>query len=217
MRCATTVVGLMVVSVVGALTACSAEPAPSPSSSTATSPPAAGSAAAVVSTSADGRASPGAAQIDVLRSRPVRLPSLAQGARCPVTTEVASPSTEIGPMLGLGPARPVGLAPFALLTIAPPQNYGSQRWGGDKVMWALSTEAGGPALIRGEQLDGDGEVRFGLGAVPSPEEVLDPSGRVPLAGGWFDFPGTTRVSGPGCYGYQIDTAAGTTVVVFEAT
>ena len=119
-------------------------------------------------------------------------------------------------MVGRGPARPIGLGLPARLEIAPPEDYGSQVWGGNKVLWALSSEAHCPALIRGGQLDGDSEVRFGDGDVPALEKVLDPSGKAPLAGGWYDFPGATRVRQPGCYGYQIDTAAGSTFVVFEA-
>lgn len=120
-------------------------------------------------------------------------------------------------MLGRGPVRPLGLGSSAKLTIGPPADYGSQEWGGNKVMWALSAEANGPALVRGRQLDGDGEVRFNEGDVPALENMLDPSGRTPLAGGWYDFPGITRVRQPGCYGYQIDTAAGTTFVIFTAS
>ena len=81
---------------------------------------------------------------------------------------------------------------------------------------ALSMQVGGPALIRGHQLDGGGEVRFDEGADPSLEKVLDPAGKAPSAGGWYDFPGATRVRQPGCYGFQIDTEAGTTFVVFKA-
>jgi hypothetical protein len=211
----TTVVGLVVVSAVGALTACSGGRSSVPST-VATSPSGASAPVAKVTTSTDGRTSLSGAQIDVLRSRPVKLPTVAGGAPCPVTTDVTTPSTDLGPMLGLGQARPVGLLPPAQLEIAPPENYGSHVWGGNKVLWALSTEADGPALIRGGQLDGDGEVRFDKGDVPSLEKVLDPSGKAPLVGGWYDFPGATRVRGPGCYGYQIDSDAGTTVVVFEA-
>lgn len=83
-------------------------------------------------------------------------------------------------------------------------------------MWALSVEADGLAVIRGHQLDGDAEVRFDDGAVPLLDKVLDSSNRTPLDGGWYDFPGFTRLSRPGCYGYQIDTTAGTTTVVFIA-
>jgi hypothetical protein len=144
------------------------------------------------------------------------LPLVDRGQPCPVTTEVSTPSTELGNMLGSGLARPVGIGPDRHLSIGPPTNFGSDIWGGNKVLWALSVDAGGLALIRGHQLDGDAEVRFDNGAVPSLEKVLDSSGGVPLDGGWYDFPGFTRLSRPGCYGYQIDTKARTTTVVFIA-
>jgi hypothetical protein len=88
-------------------------------------------------------------------------------------------------MLGSGPARPVGLGPNAQLELAPPSNFGSATWGGAN-----------------------------NGSVPSLEKALDPTGKTPRSGGWFDFPGYTRVEHSGCYAYQIDTAAGTTTVVF---
>jgi hypothetical protein len=150
-----------------------------------------------------------------LRSRPLVLPKIAHGQPCPLTTEVATPSADLGPMLGSGPARPL-LGAKAHLGIAPAVNFGSDAWGGDKVFWALSAQNVGPALVRGHQLDGDAEVRFDDGALPSLDKVLDPTGMTPLAGGWYGFPGYTRVRQPGCYGFQIDTDAGATVVVFEA-
>ena len=52
---------------------------------------------------------------------------------------------------------------------------------------------------------------------PGDTLVLDPTGhRSPLSGGWFDFPGYTRVEGPGCYAYQVDVTAGTFTVTFKA-
>jgi hypothetical protein len=151
---------------------------------------------------------------DSLRARPLVLPRIDRGQPCPVTTEVTTPSVELGTMLGSGLARPV--RPGSHLEIAAPANFGSDTWGGNKVLWALSVRAGGVALIRGHQLDGDAEVRFDDGATPSLEKVLvAPTGK-PLDGGWHAFPGSTRLSKPGCYGYQIDTEAETTTVVFVA-
>lgn len=34
--------------------------------------------------------------------------------------------------------------------------------------------------------------------------------------GWRDYPSHTRLQAPGCYAYQVDTRAGTTVIVFLA-
>ena len=119
-------------------------------------------------------------------------------------------------MLGSGPARPVGLGPTATLGIAPAANFGSTAWGGNKVLWALAADAG-PAIIRGRRLDRAGDVRFDNGDLPAREKVLDPTGhRSPLSGGWFDFPGYTRVEGPGCYAYQVDVTAGSFTITFKA-
>lgn len=102
------------------------------------------------------------------------------------------------------------------MTISPPATFGSEVWGGAKVLWALSPDAGGLALVRGRQLDGDAELRFDTGANPSPDKVLDAAQRTALDGGWRDFPSYTRVTRPGCYGFQIDTAAGSDTIVFVA-
>lgn len=156
------------------------------------------------------------ADLETLRSRPLDLPTVAEGERCPVTTAVESPSAALGPMLGTAVARPVGLGPEASLGIAPPENFDSELWGGNKVLWALSATSEGVVLVRGRQLDGSSEVRFDSGDIPSLEKVLDPTGKVPLDGGWYDFPGNTRVQSPGCYAYQIDSIEGSTVIVFVA-
>ena len=155
------------------------------------------------------------ADLHTLRSRPLDLPTVATGQRCPVTTEVESPSADLGPMLGTGVARPVGLGPDARLGIAPPENFGSETFGGNKVLWALSAASDGIVLVRGRQLDGTSEVRFDSGDIPSLEKVLDPTGKVPLDGGWYDFPGNTRVQYPGCYAYQIDSIEGRQSLFFS--
>lgn len=148
--------------------------------------------------------------------RPVTLPPMADGTVCPVTLDTSAPSSDLAAMYGNGTVRPI-LGPHGEIVIAPPVNFGSETWGGNKVLWALSVEAGGPALIRGGRLDGPEEVRFDDGSLPSEEKVLDPKGGTALGGGWYDFPGFVRLSTPGCYGFQIDTTAGSDYVVAEAT
>jgi hypothetical protein len=106
-------------------------------------------------------------------------------------------------MLGSGIARPV-LGAQPRIGIAPPENFGSRDWGGNKVLWALDAETSSIALLRGHQLDGALEVRFDSGAIPAEDKILDPTGKTPLDGGWYDFPGFVRLQGPGCYGFQID-------------
>ena len=165
-----------------------------------------------VATSADSTA----AVVEVLRSRPVALPPMGENSVCPVTLGTSSPSSDLGALSGNGTVRPI-LGPGGMISIQPPTNFRSDIWGGDKVLWALSVEAGGPALIRGGRIDGPEEARFDDGAVPSTEKVLDPTGGTPVDGGWYDFPGFVRVSAPGCYAFQIDTTAGSDYVIAEAT
>jgi hypothetical protein len=155
-------------------------------------------------------------EVSKLRLRPMTLPILGAGERCPVTTEVSSPSKDIGQLWGTGPARPVlGGAPH--IEIAPPANYGSKLWGGNKVLWALSADSSNVALVRGRQLDGPAQVGFDQGDEPALQKILDPSGRTPLNGGWFDFPGAVRLEGPGCYAFQIDRGDKTWTIVFSAS
>ena len=104
-------------------------------------------------------------------------------------------------------------------------------WGGNKVLWAVGPHVASAVLVRGRQLDGRDEVRFGMNLIPDPELVLPPpkdrgryrvvAGGIPaagdrVAGGWRAFPSETRLLHPGCYGYQIDGTTFSRVIVFSA-
>jgi hypothetical protein len=154
--------------------------------------------------------------VSELRLRPLTLPVLGAGESCPVTREVSSPSKDLGQLWGTGPARPaLGNAPH--IGIAPPSNYGSKLWGGNKVLWALSADSSRVALVRGRQLDGPALVGFDQGDVPALEKILDPRQRIALDGGWYDFPGDVRLQGPGCYGFQIDRGNKTWTIVLRGS
>lgn len=101
---------------------------------------------------------------------------------------------------------------------APPQNYGSDRWGGNKVVWAVAPDVRTDVLVRGHQLDGDSDVRFTYGDLPNSAEpltdlVLSAQSTSRLPGGWRDFPTATRMRRPGCYAFQIDSEKHTDVIV----
>lgn len=84
-----------------------------------------------------------------------------------------------------------------------------------KVLWIESPRYRGPALVRGRQLDGPRLVRFEGGARPSAElRAWDPSGGYPS--GWLGRPSFMRLSGPGCYGLQVDGVNFSRTIVFEA-
>lgn len=70
-------------------------------------------------------------------------------------------------------------------------------------------------LIRGRQLDGSHDARFGSGLDPSREMRLrSVGGSAP--GGWQNRPSYTRLQAPGCYAWQVDGATFSLVIVFKA-
>jgi hypothetical protein len=145
----------------------------------------------------------------VLR-RPLRLPALGLKDPCPVTR-----SHQVQPafaaVLGDGPAYPTDSA-------------GSWRdgrveggWYYAKVLWVASPAWPGPFLVRGRQLDGPRELRFGEGPRPGPELLLPAGGtaRSPDSD-WFNWPSYIRLRGEGCYAYQVDGSSSSRVIVFRA-
>ena len=148
--------------------------------------------------------------------RPLHLPAVAAGAPCPVSAPHR---------LAAGRLRVVGRGPaFALPT--PFSAYDRlPGWLGTKTLWAwrpaLKTHRV-RVLVRGRRLDAPGELRFQLGpdwsSRATRELRLDTTQTV---GSFSDLAwGTTvtmlLVRSPGCYGLQLDTAAGTSTVVLAA-
>jgi hypothetical protein len=150
----------------------------------------------------------------MLEQRQMQVPTLAPGSPCPAAHGHAiSPSFGLG--LGDGPAYAVGLGSAGRLDYAPPANFGSHVWGGQKVLWAVDTSSyPGVVLIRGHQVDGPNEVRFERGDVPPTELRVTPSPETP--DGWTGQPSYTRVRAPGCYAYQVDGLTFSQHILFQA-
>ncbi len=159
--------------------------------------------------------------------RPLHLPSVATGSRCPVSRPGKANFLRYGVAVGIGPgpAYPVGFRqPGTTLTwIAPaPTNaFAGSGWGGEKVLWFVTPGYRGRVLVRGARIDGDGELRFGNGADPAPELRI-PTGRpkafepgIKLVGQRY-LPSVTRLRSPGCYAYQVDGTTFSRVIVFRA-
>jgi hypothetical protein len=148
--------------------------------------------------------------------RPLHIPRIAPGSPCPVTSARRA-STDFGLAQGPGPIYPVGGFP-TLTFIYPPQPeqlwYGSQ-WSGQKVLWIARPSYRGRVLIRGRQLDGIHNVRFGSGLDPSREMRLRSVGGS-SPGGWQNRPSYTRLRAPGCYAWQVDGTTFSRVIVFQA-
>jgi hypothetical protein len=168
---------------------------------------AAGMAGAAASTSAD---------VWQKLRRPLHIPHLAQGSRCPAS----SPDTTFdfhsyGITQGYGPGPAYPVFPYAPAAGSldfdyppPPEStFAGSPWSGQKVLWFLAPGHGTRVLVRGRQLNGPQRVRFGEGPTPASEMKLVGSG---------GHPARTRLRGGGCYGYQIDGPDYSRVVVFQA-
>lgn len=155
-----------------------------------------------------------------LRARPLRLPTLEPGDRCE-TARARKVSHAFAPGLGDGPVYPVGFARRGRLVFeyppAPNSVFAGSEWGGSKVLWVSDPAYEGPILIRGRQLDGRNELRFGRGGPAMTGALAFRSGEADnWTGGWRNFPSYTRLRAPGCYAYQVDGDRFTDVIVFEA-
>lgn len=156
--------------------------------------------------------------------RPLHVPRVAPGGKCPVST-ARTLTGFVGPLAGSGPVYPVlvpdHVSPFKFV-YPPPHggqaNFAGSQWGGDKVLWVAAASYRGPVLIRGRQLDGSHAVGFGGDVVPNAElQLLAPGGS--SSGepeGWREWPSYTRLRAGGCYGYQVDGATFSSVIVFHA-
>lgn len=163
--------------------------------------------------------------------RPLSLPTLAPGQRCPVSQTRRFPGGGgySGPFdaAGPGPVYLAGGSPVEFEYPPPPDSsYAGSRWGGQKVVWVIDSKYQGPVLLRGAQLDGPRGLRFdryigafgyagGSGSGPYRElAYLDPG--VPGSGSLRSYPSSVRLRGPGCYAVQVDGEDFSEALVFRA-
>lgn len=146
--------------------------------------------------------------------RPLRISRIAPGSPCPVTPVG---STSLGRAQGPGPVYPINGFPTLPFNYPPQPDqlwYGS-RWSGQKVLWMGRPSYRGLVLIRGRQLDGSRELRFGDGLNPARELRLRSFGPV-APSGWRSWPSFTRLRAAGCYAWQVDGKTFSRVIVFRA-
>ena len=155
--------------------------------------------------------------------RPLHLPALDRGARCPVSKvdrRVNWPRTHIfgGSGIGPGPVYP-GLGSSSGLVWAMRDSQYGGPWFGEKVFWYVLPSYRGPALIRGRRLGGPQRMGFNGTKVPLPELRIEPTTTVSWNGqppGSRGVPSGVRVLVRGCYGIQIDGTTFSRVVVVTA-
>src|SRR5262245_41096782 len=158
--------------------------------------------------------------------RALRLPAVEPNQPCPTSTgrrDVVPSQPQIfgagGYWFGHGPVF------VGLFYIGPEENKASFRLsviGRDgnghraKTGWAIDPSYSGPIMIRGHGLSAEGTPLTFSATGSKPEAVLRlTSPNVSPATLWSFWPSSMWIDRPGCYGVQIDTAAGTDVVVFR--
>lgn len=147
--------------------------------------------------------------------RPFHLPRLAPGSSCPITPR--SRTVTFGSAIGTGPVYAAHYAadgpPVNDVAAAFPPDPGSafagSAWSGWKHVFLVADAYFGRVLIRGSQLDGAGDLRFGNGLVPTKQ--------LRIQAGAHETRTFTRVPNPGCYGYQIDGRRFSKMIIIRVT
>ncbi len=146
-----------------------------------------------------------------LGAHPLRLPSLAAGASCPVTPATQI-TTYVGPVAGPGPVYSIGNRIF--YSRAPDGSLFT------KVAWLSRPDYKDAALIRGARIDASGDVRFQAGGGPITGELrFDYDTGTRSQGseeGWRFLPSLVLISGSGCYAFQIDGVDWSLTIVMDA-
>lgn len=158
---------------------------------------------------------PVAGQIPRALRRPLRLPGLRRGAKCPTSSGRRLDNGQFGGIaLGRGPVEP-------LIAMAGDLEHGviafhrGNGWWDAKTLWFSRPRYRGPVFIRGRRLDGPGRIVFG--EQPSLiDPQLPPGPAINGTNGWREWPGGTFIRSLGCYAWQIDGSDFSRVVVFKA-
>ena len=178
----------------------------------------------------------GAAKTASRLQRPLHLPIMSPGDKCPVSIARSADTlaSEFGadPAAGPGPIYPIlfpghrNAGNMSVLAVAPstrqgvaaapgPPQWVKPGWFVEKVLWIASPRYNGPILIRGGRIDKAGALL--LQWDPTTPAHLTLRLRVtPSASGWWSTATSTYVHAPGCYAYQVDGKSFSTVIVFRA-
>jgi hypothetical protein len=154
--------------------------------------------------------------------RPLHLPRVAAGAKCPISRVDRrvdwEPINIFGKSgIGRGPVYPGLGGSGGRLAATPETQYGGP-WAGGKVFWYVKPSYRGRVLIRGRRLDNRQLLGFNGRALPGRELRIEPGTTVSWQGqppGSRGVPSDVRARSAGCYGVQIDGSTFSRVVVFR--
>ncbi|HKP54925.1 MAG TPA: hypothetical protein VJ183_20005 [Chloroflexia bacterium] len=149
-----------------------------------------------------------------LHQRTLKLPMIAPGSACP-TSKGTNVAPEFGLAFGSGLIYAVlGAESDGIISYDTSRQEGG--WFYHKVLWLGSPDFEGPMLVRGGQIDGPNELRFGDGANPSNELKLTTADKHVPGLGWTDWPTQTRIRSEGRYAFQVDATGFTEIIIFKA-
>jgi hypothetical protein len=150
---------------------------------------------------------------DTLR-RPLHLPKLKRGARCPLSPSRLWSLTTGQRLNGRGPAFLVATEPATIrMNFTYPDGQG---WYAQKTPWVISREYGGALLVRGARIDRRGQVRFALGYGDHLRELYWEAGTDQSLKPDPDYrflASSTLVRTRGCYAFQVDGETFSRVIV----
>ncbi|MHB1928485.1 MAG: hypothetical protein ACYDEN_03700 [Acidimicrobiales bacterium] len=145
--------------------------------------------------------------IAALASRPVRLPRLHPGQRCPVSPGTSVENRVFGGVafgsgrIGVLVANRVDLADSGVdLGLGA-----SDRWLAVQTVWFARPGYNGPFVVRGRMLGSQRPLRVQTADSPQPGPLEVPAGPTAnTAYGYRTVPGATWASAAGCVGWQVD-------------
>ena len=141
------------------------------------------------------------ATYDSLRQRPLALPTVTSAGLCPVSRPASGSKAPKGSFVPIG----FGEGPVYLTS------HGVGWHSDQEVRLIVDPAYSDILLIRGKQLDGpQGMPLVTAPSAPAPD-IQIPAGRSPNGREWD---GTIEVSGPGCFGLQVDGATFEEGIVF---
>jgi hypothetical protein len=141
-------------------------------------------------------------------TKPLRLPLLQPGQRCPATPGGPIETSAFGGVALGSASEPIRL--LGRVTAAGVGELGPtpspSGWYDFKTLWFSAPSYQGPWIVRGEELGGANPVIFGEQPAVS-QLVVPPIQTLNGANGYREAPGGTYVRTPGCYAWQVDCAA----------
>jgi hypothetical protein len=163
-----------------------------------------------------------------LLARPLHLPSLTPGEGCPATPGGQIDTSLFGGVaLGSGPVRVLLADRGDVLrghvdlgaTQRQPGTTNAPRWFAVQTLWFSMPGYDGPFVVRGQRLGQSGSIEVqpdATGLAHGSGALVVPAGpTINTSDGYRTVPGSTWVTAPGCYGWQIDGKAFSEVIIVD--